>query len=83
MTLLSMIAMNAPYSYVASERIIADVSRLLGAGWEAEGTSITLSVMSRKGARSILELEGLGMEIWGGVDPHKYIDDLRNEWIDR
>lgn len=30
--------------------------------------------------RSILELEGLGAEIWQGVDPQQYVDDLRKEW---
>jgi len=29
---------------------------------------------------SILELEGLGAEIWAGIDAQKYIDDTRNEW---
>ena len=30
--------------------------------------------------RSILELRGLGKEIWKGVDPQKYVDSLREEW---
>jgi hypothetical protein len=29
---------------------------------------------------SILELEGLGAEIWAGVDAQKYIDEMRDEW---
>ncbi len=29
--------------------------------------------------RSLLELEGLGAEIWKGIDAQKYVDDLRNE----
>jgi hypothetical protein len=29
---------------------------------------------------SLFELEGLGAEIWKGVDAQKYVDDLRNEW---
>ncbi|CAK8719112.1 hypothetical protein GMJAKD_08385 [Candidatus Electrothrix aarhusensis] len=33
--------------------------------------------------RSLLELEGLGAEIWEGVDAQQYVDDLRNEWKDR
>ncbi len=31
--------------------------------------------------RSILELRGLGKEIWQGVDAQKYVDSLREEWI--
>lgn len=33
--------------------------------------------------RSLLELEGLGAEIWKGVDAQEYVDDLRNEWSHR
>lgn len=36
-----------------------------------------------KKKRSLLELEGLGSEIWKGIDAQKYVDDLRNEWNDR
>lgn len=32
---------------------------------------------------SLLELEGLGKEIWEGVDPQTYIDELRDEWDHR
>ena len=30
--------------------------------------------------RSILELRGLGKEIWQGIDAQTYVDDLREEW---
>ena len=30
--------------------------------------------------RSILELRGLGKEIWQGVDAQEYVDRLRGEW---
>ena len=29
---------------------------------------------------SIMELEGLGKEVWAGVDVEKYIDEERNSW---
>lgn len=29
---------------------------------------------------SLLELEGLGAEIWNGVDAQKYVNALRDEW---
>lgn len=29
---------------------------------------------------SILELQGLGKEIWQGVDAQQYVDQLRREW---
>ncbi len=30
--------------------------------------------------RSILELRGLGAEIWRGLDVQDYVDQLRDEW---
>ena len=30
--------------------------------------------------RSILELRGLGAEIWRGIDAQHYVDELRDEW---
>jgi len=33
-----------------------------------------------KSRRSILELHGLGKEIWQGVDPRDYVTQLREEW---
>jgi len=32
---------------------------------------------------SILELHGLGKDIWQGVDPEDYVKELRDEWEDR
>jgi hypothetical protein len=32
---------------------------------------------------SILELEGLGAEIWEEIDAQEYVNQLRSEWDDR
>ena len=32
---------------------------------------------------SILELAGLGAEIWKGIDAQEYVNQLRNEWDKR
>jgi hypothetical protein len=32
---------------------------------------------------SILELEGLGAELWQGIDPQEFIKQLRSEWDHR
>ena len=29
---------------------------------------------------SLFELEGLGAEIWKGIDAQEYVDNLRDEW---
>ena len=34
-------------------------------------------------ARSILELRGLGKEIWEGVDATEYVRKLRDDWDER
>ena len=33
--------------------------------------------------RSLLELEGLGAEMWHGIDAQQYVDELRKEWDHR
>ena len=33
--------------------------------------------------RSLLELEGLGAELWKGVNAQEYINELRDEWDHR
>lgn len=33
--------------------------------------------------RSLLDLEGLGAELWARVDAQSYVDDLRAEWEGR
>jgi len=33
--------------------------------------------------RSLLELEGLGAELWEGIDAQSYVDTLRAEWDHR
>ena len=33
--------------------------------------------------RSIMELHGLGAEIWEGIDAQEYVNDLRSEWDHR
>jgi hypothetical protein len=30
--------------------------------------------------RSIMELHGLGAEIWQNIDAQRYVDELRDEW---
>lgn len=36
--------------------------------------------ISASHTRSIMELEGLGKEIWQGIDAHEYVDRERNSW---
>lgn len=34
-------------------------------------------------SHSILELDGLGQEIWQGIDAQEYVNALRAEWDER
>ena len=43
----------------------------------------TTDKIADKSARSILELHGLGKEIWQGIDAQEYVNNLRNEWANR
>lgn len=36
-----------------------------------------------KHKRSLMELHGLGAEIWEGIDAQEYVDELRKEWDHR
>lgn len=55
-------------------KLLARMAEELANGKEKTGTP---------GKRSLLELEGLGAEIWEGIDAQKYVDELRNEWEHR
>ena len=37
-------------------------------------------VVSRQPDRSLLELEGLGANLWKGMSAQEYVDALRDEW---
>lgn len=83
MTALTIQELNAPYAYVISDDALHDVKQLQST-WIAGGmTSVFLHDLDRGNSRSILDLEGLGKEIWRDIDPKQYIDELRNEWNHR
>lgn len=44
----------------------------------AEAADATAESHERQ--RSLLELEGLGAELWGSVDAQAYVERLRHEW---
>lgn len=41
-----------------------------------------LVTMTPKPKRSILELRGLGKDIWSGIDAQKYVNQERDSWND-
>ena len=46
---------------------------------EIAGTAETVS----EPACSIMDLHGLGSEIWEGIDAQEYVNELRKEWDHR
>lgn len=59
---------------------VADRKRLIGAIVDTLTESSAEPVRKR---RSILEFEGVGAEMWQGIDAQEYVNQLRNEWDDR
>lgn len=51
-------------------RLIADLSSLI----------CQQGAMTSKPKRSILELRGLGKEIWNGIDAQEYVNQERDSW---
>jgi hypothetical protein len=49
----------------------------------AQDLAVPPAEQDRQYQRSLLELEGLGAEIWQGIDAQRYVDELRNEWDHR
>ena len=68
------LARHDPYSTVVSQDSITVVLRLLCA------VPPSATYPRRQRRRSILELQGLGKEIWQGIDATQYVRDLRDEW---
>ncbi len=71
-------ALDAPYTLVASRTVTERVERLLRAV-PGNGASIVLSAQRLAGTR-LMDLKGLGKEIWQGEDAQAYVDRLRDMW---
>ena len=73
--------MDAPYQHVQSHEVIRDAQRLLVT---PEPNAYLLiraerSLAAAKG-HSVLQLRGLGRDVWAGVSADSYVQALRNEW---
>lgn len=79
MTASTVEALYEPYPNVVSKSAIRDAQRLLDVTVTSSALSM-ISLTARARKQSVLALEGLGKEIWAGVDPRQYIDELRDEW---
>lgn len=41
---------------------------------------LTAQIEAIQGTRSVLELEGLGKDLWEGIDPQEYVRRERQSW---
>nr|BAL53123.1 hypothetical protein HGMM_F04D09C20 [uncultured Gammaproteobacteria bacterium] len=64
------------YTTVTARAVVDHLIRL---GTLGRGTA----VREEPHRRSIMELQGLGREVWKGIDAKGYIDELRDEWDHR
>ncbi|MEX0978442.1 MAG: hypothetical protein WDZ48_06305 [Pirellulales bacterium] len=67
----------------AARAILEQVQRLSATEQEELLTELLRVLNHSKAApkrHSILELEGLGKEIWSGIDAQEYVDRERDSW---
>jgi hypothetical protein len=71
----------ADYSAIVSKALVAEILWLQGStdlSSTAAGAGAT--GRSERAARSLLDLRGLGREIWAGESADAYVRRLREEW---
>lgn len=49
----------------------------------ADAHNSEISSQQPRRPRNLVELAGLGAEIWKGIDAQDYVNQLRSEWDDR
>jgi hypothetical protein len=62
---------------------LTDAERLQLVALVTTGMAETAGEAAEPPKRSLLELRGLGKEIWEGIDPDEYVRSLRHEWDHR
>ena len=78
MTPLTIEDLKTPYAYVVVEGHLQDVRYLLQEG--NDDASSPSWLLAGGASRTLLALEGLGQEIWKGVDVDRYLNELRDGW---
>lgn len=80
--MISMTLLRAPYEYVRSEGVIDQAQALLWRDCSVADTGITSLTLVREqlANNSLLQLRGLGKEIWRGVEAQQHVNELRDEW---
>lgn len=77
-----MAALSADEIYEQHIKRLPTAERLRLAEMIAQDIAETTEPESER-THSIMELHGLGAEIWDGVDAQEYVNELRKEWDHR
>ena len=80
MLLAAAAPLEVSYDYVLSQDVVRDVVRLICADRVRGGTTSLVLHHGMEPTLGLLDLEGLGKEIWAGEDAQAYVDRLRDEW---
>ncbi len=59
------------------ERLAQSIEKMTPDEQAAVLEVVRLMIRNRSKEHSIMELEGLGKEIWQGIDAQEYVDELR------
>lgn len=72
--------LDAPYDRLVSQELVSDLVRLSRLGRSGKGTTSLVLSLDRESVPDLLDLEGLGAEVWAGEDAQAYVSRLRGEW---
>jgi hypothetical protein len=76
------VTMSAAQMYEQQIRSMPAAQRLELLALIANGLVADHKLIPDRPKRSLTDLEGLGKEIWEGVDAQEYVDKLRGPWPD-
>jgi hypothetical protein len=76
MTTLTADRLDQEYENVWSQDVVRFARMLLAR--DLHSTAITKVPVNQES--SLLDLAGLGAEVWAGIDPLTYVRSLRDEW---
>ena len=77
-----MVTKGAEEIYEQRIKSLPTVDRLRSVELIAQGLASTVGRETSQ-SRSSLALEGLGKEIWQGIDAQDYVNEIRKEWDQR
>ncbi len=78
-----MTAMTVEQLYEQQIKLLPAAERLRLVALIAHDLATMATASEAPRQRSLLELEGLGAEIWEGIDAQEYVNELRQEWDHR